>query len=187
MKRQEIENKEMIQFEHLYKTNAPRLIFYAEKYVDSDTAEDLVQDIYIKIWQKRTFLFLNEGLTTYLYRSVQHACLDCLKREEVKSNYVEEAINHLKIEEIYYNDDPESLFNEDERLQTIYQEVEKLPERCRDIFTMSYMEERKTPEIAKLLNISPRTVEAQLYKALKILRDVLSSVTFLFVELLLCK
>jgi RNA polymerase sigma-70 factor (ECF subfamily) len=151
------------------------LIFYAEKYVDSDTAEDLVQDIFIKIWQKKTFLFLNEGLTTYLYRSVQHACLDCLKREDVKDNYVDSVVNQLKIEEIYFNDDPEFLFNEDERLQMIYQEVEKLPERCRDIFTMSYMEERKTPEIAKLLNISPRTVEAQLYKALKTLRDVLFS------------
>ncbi|MDD4590676.1 MAG: RNA polymerase sigma-70 factor [Parabacteroides sp.] len=177
MKRQETENNEMIQFEHLYKTNAPRLIFYAEKYVDSDTAEDLVQDIFIKIWEKRTFLFFNGGLTTYLYRSVQHACLDCLKREDIKESYIESVIKQLKIEEIYFNDDPKSLFNKDERLQMIYHEVEKLPERCRDIFTMSYMEERKTPEIAKLLNISQRTVEAQLYKALKTLRDVLSGVT----------
>ena len=55
------------------------LIFYAGKYVNAVTAEDLVQDVFLKVWQKRTFLFLKEGIKTYLYRSVQHACLDYLK------------------------------------------------------------------------------------------------------------
>lgn len=49
------------------------LIFYAGKYVNAVTAEDLVQDVFLKVWQKRTFLFLKEGIKTYLYRSVQHA------------------------------------------------------------------------------------------------------------------
>ena len=112
------------------------LIFYAGKYVNAIAAEDLVQDVFFKIWQKTT---------------------------------------QLKIEEIYYNDDPQSLFAEDERLELIYKEMDKLPEKCREVFTMSYLEERKTSEIAVLLNISPRTVEAQLYKALKILRGILLS------------
>ena len=56
-----------------------------------------------------------------------------------------------------------------------YKEMDRLPEKCREIFTMSYLEERKTSEIAVLLNISTRTVEAQLYKALKILRGILLS------------
>ena len=60
------------------------LIFYAGKYVNAVTAEDLVQDVFLKVWQKRTFLFLKEGIKTYLYRSVQHACLDYLKHQEVK-------------------------------------------------------------------------------------------------------
>ena len=57
----------------------------------------------------------------------------------------------------------------------IYKEMDKLPDKCREIFTMSYLEERKTSEIAVLLNISTRTVEVQLYKALKILRGILLS------------
>ena len=69
----------MIQFKELYKSIAPMLIFYAGKYVNAVTAEDLVQDVFLKVWQKRTFLFLKEGIKTYLYRSVQHACLDYLK------------------------------------------------------------------------------------------------------------
>lgn len=82
------------------------LIFYAGKYVNAIAAEDLVQDVFFKIWQKRTFLFLKEGIRTYLYRSVQHACLDYLKHQEVKGDYINTVTTQLKIEEIYYNDDP---------------------------------------------------------------------------------
>ena len=101
--------------------------------------------------------------------------LDYLKHQEVKGDYINAVTTKLKIEEIYYNDDPQSLFAEDERLELIYKEMDKLPDKCREIFTMSYLEERKTSEIAVLLNISTRTVEAQLYKALKILRGILLS------------
>lgn len=169
------DNKKILdRFRELYKTHAPALIFYAGKYVDLTTAEDLVQDIFLKIWQKRAFVFLQEeGLKTYLYRSVQHACLDYLKHQEVKGDYVQSVTTRLKIEEIYYNDDPQALFSEDERLASIYREMEKLPDKCREIFCMAYLEERKTAEIAEILHLSRRTVEAQLYKALKILRSLL--------------
>lgn len=155
------------------------LIFYAGKYVDMTTSEDLVQDVFLRVWQKRTFLFLREGIKTYLYRSVQHACLDYLKHQEVKGDYVNVIMTKLKIEDIYYNDDPQSLFSEDDRLINIYKQMEKLPDKCREIFIMSYLDEKKTPEIAALLNISSRTVEAQLYKALKMLRN--SLLLFLFI------
>lgn len=153
---------------------APLLIFYAGKFVDRTTAEDLVQDVFLRIWQKRTLLFLKEGLKAYLYRSVQHACLDFLKHEEVEGSYLQEMTSSLKIEEInFYYDDVPSLFEEDERLVRIYAELEKLPQKCREIFVMSYLEERKTSDIATLLNLSKRTVETQLYKALKKIRDAL--------------
>ncbi|MCS2890527.1 RNA polymerase sigma-70 factor [Parabacteroides faecis] len=173
MKKFRKDDQELALFRELYKTNAPMLIFYAGKYVDMSMAEDLVQDVFLKIWQKRALLFLKEGMKTYLYRSVQHACLDYLKHQEVENCYMDSIITKIKIQEIYYNDNPKSIFQEDERLTQIYKEMDKLPEKCRTIFMMCYLEERKTSEIAALLNISTRTVEAQLYKALKTLRSML--------------
>ena len=121
-----IKNHELDKFKLLYLENAPRLIFYASKYVDSDTAEDLVHDIFIKIWQKKEIYSVEEGLKTYLFRSVQNACLDYLKHKSIEKTYADEVARRLKIE-----------------------------------------------EIAGMLNISQRTVEAQLYKGLKIIRNVL--------------
>ena len=134
-----IKNHELDKFKLLYLENAPRLIFYASKYVDSDTAEDLVHDIFIKIWQKKEIYSVEEGLKTYLFRSVQNAA------------------------EL-----------EKERLDSVYREIAKLPDRCREVFTLAYVDGKKSVEIAGMLNISQRTVEAQLYKGLKIIRNVLA-------------
>ena len=159
---------------------APLLISYAGKFVNEIVAEDLVQDVFLRIWQKRTPLLLKEGLKAYLYSSIQHACLDFLKHQKIEGNYCESIINRLKIEEIdYYNNNTKSVFDDDERIVQIYEELEKLPPKCKEIFTMSYLEERKTDDIAKLLSLSKRTVEAQLYKALKKIRNALLPLLFL--------
>jgi RNA polymerase sigma-70 factor (ECF subfamily) len=160
-------------FRALFKESAHILVFYAAKFVDRDTAEDLVQDVFLKIWNKRSFIFIKEGIHSYLYQATRHACLDYLKHQEVKAGYENVARFKLKIEELYFTDDPSFLFKEDNRLLSIYNEIDKLPDKCREIFVMAYLEERKTAEIATLLNISKRTVEAQLYKALKQIRETL--------------
>ena len=97
MDRPKEDDRELILFKELYKSIAPMLIFYAGKYVNAVTAEDLVQDVFLKVWQKRTFLFLKEGIKTYLYRSVQHACLDYLKHQEVKGDYINAVTTKLTI------------------------------------------------------------------------------------------
>jgi RNA polymerase sigma-70 factor (ECF subfamily) len=169
-----LKEKEILElFRALYKKNAPVLIAYAVKFTDSSTAEDIVQDIFLKIWTKRSFIFLKEGIQTYLYNAVRHACLDYLKHQEVKADYESEIQLKLKTEELYYTDDPDFLSQEDNRLASIYREIDKLPEKCREVFIMAYLEERKSEEIAVLLNLSKRTVEAHLYKALKIIRGAL--------------
>ena len=121
-------------------------------------------------------MFLKEGIKTYLYRSVQHACLDYLKHQEVKGDYINAVTTKLKNRRDYIT---MTICNPCLRKTSAWSLSIKRWISCRisvvKIFTMSYLEERKTSEIAVLLNISTRTVEAQLYKALKILRGILLS------------
>ena len=166
-------------FRSLYISHAPKLIFYACKYVDYDTAEDLVQDVFLRVWQKELFLTGEEGLRTYLFRAVQNACLDFLKHQEVEDNYIAAVTTQLKLEELDRDTLDSTLFAEDNRLLSVYREINRLPEKCREVFTLAYLGEKKTHEIASLLDISPRTVEAQLYKALKIIRNALLIIALL--------
>jgi RNA polymerase sigma-70 factor (ECF subfamily) len=159
----------------LYRKNVPLLIFYAAKFVGMDAAEDVVQDVFLKLWNKRLLIMWSESLSAYLFHAVRHACLDYLKHQEVKDTYENALSLKLKIEELYYTDAPDFLLQPDSRLLAVYAEIERLPARCKEIFIMAYIEERKTAEIASLLSISRRTVEAQLYKALKTIREALIS------------
>ncbi|MDR3268512.1 MAG: RNA polymerase sigma-70 factor [Tannerella sp.] len=175
MSEMQTEDENIERFKALYTKYAPALIAYAARFVDTGTAEDLVQDIFLKVWDKRAFIFLKEGIHTYLYQAVKHACLDHFKHEDVKADYASAILTKLKIEELYYTDDPDFIYHQDDRMLSIQKEIEKLPEKRREIFTMAYLEEKKSEEIALCLNLSKRTVEAQLYKALKNLRDALVS------------
>ena len=158
---------------------APILIFYAAKFVDKTAAEDIVHDVFLRVWQKQASLVMKERLKSYLFKSVQNSCLDYLKHLKVSDDYFNASITRFKIEEINFDKENQVNIEDEERLINIYEELEKLPPKCREIFTMHYMEERKTSDIAQILGLSKRTIEAQLYKALKKLRSVLLPVIFL--------
>lgn len=173
-------NQDFELFRALYMENAPKLTFFACKFVSVETAEDLIQDIFLKIWYRKVFLLSREGIRTYLYSAVKNGCLDYLKHQGVERNYVANAITNLKIEELSYFQHLSELFEEDERIALIYNEIGKLPEKCKEIFILSYLDEKKSEEIAEILHLSKRTVEAQLYKALKYIRTALKVFILLF-------
>lgn len=163
-------------FKKLYISYAAELTVAASRYVGMDNGEDLVQELFMKIWNKKLFLLVEpQELKYFLFSSIRNACLDFLKHEIVKQNYEDYYKKQLLIEELdahqTYFDNHE--FN-DEKLTLVFKEVNKLPESCREIFTDAYINEKKASQIAEERNISKRTVEAQLYKALKILRNSLS-------------
>lgn len=176
------------QFEKIYRELSPTLILYARKYVDAASAEDIVQNIFLKVWKKSDLLDWSEKLKSYLFQSVKNSCLDYLKHQKVKANHTELITIELKEEEIEYNSTI-NIFDKDERLTKLYAELDNLPPRCKDIFKMYYFEEKKSNEIANLLDISPRTVETQLYRALKQLRNAFLSTFFIFIHIFLnsCK
>ncbi|MFN0015252.1 MAG: RNA polymerase sigma factor [Saprospiraceae bacterium] len=136
---------------------------------DSDAAKDAVQEVFIRIWQKRTEIEVKSTLKGYLQRAVVNQCLAVLRSRKPTSD-----------PEIILAALPDSAPSAYDRLQTesleilVQAAVGQLPEQCRIIFRLSRFEELSYNEIADLLNLSPKTVENQIGKALRSLRQKLA-------------
>ena len=174
----------LIPFRNYYEANVSALILFARRFVSEEIAEDVVQDVFLDIWDHSG---LNKKLPSrsYLFMAVRNKCLNILIREQVKKNYIDSTELDNRILGLDYYDSFEKQLIDKEDMQYLYDEIEKLPEKCRIIFKMAYFEEKKNAEIAENLDISIRTVEHQLYLGLKTLRvrfmsDDKKSLFFLF-------
>ncbi|SDL01186.1 RNA polymerase sigma-70 factor, ECF subfamily [Catalinimonas alkaloidigena] len=166
-------------FEALFREHYGPLVQFATKYVGKDeTAEELVQELFSTLWIKAEALEIRTSLKSYLFGAVRNACLNHLKHEKVKQAYtlhVQHGPTHA----------PELDFLELEELkEKIEQAMDQLPEKCRAIFEMSRYEGKKYQEIADALQLSVKTVENQMGKALRILREALKDYLPLLVWLL---
>lgn len=162
------------QFKAFYIQHAKELIFFARKFVDHDTAEDIVHTVFLKIWDKRSTVVAEKGIKTYLLSMVQNACYDYLKRQIVEDNYLARAAREIKLDELnYYMSSKED--SDNDKIETLYAAIEQLPEKCKEIFKKAYLDEQPHADIAKEMGISVRTVETHVYKALKFLREKLIS------------
>lgn len=144
------------------------LVLFATKFsLDKETAEDLVQDVFVKLYEQKDRLQFHSSLKAFLYQSVRNRCIDLIRSSKTREKH------HV---EIKAGADLEGLNSEDLMLQSeleekIYHSIGQLPEQCQIIFKMNRFEGKKNQEIAEELNISKRTVEAQISKALKRLRE----------------
>ena len=164
-------------FIRLFEENYKSLVLYAKRFVmDTEIARDLVQDVFIYLWDKREQLSIDRSIDSYLYRAVHNACINHLKRESAKENYLKQFL--LKLNENTLatsgSEDAHELVIHNDLLARIEAIIESLPEQCKNIFRLSRFRGLKNKEIAKIYAISPRTVETQIYRALKILREKLS-------------
>lgn len=154
-------------FEMLFKTYYQPLCRYANSYMkDPDGAEEIVQAAFIGFWEKRKTISIETSLKSYLYRAIRNACLNELKHEQVKQKY----FANESIKEEAKSEPADHLAIHVELEDKIRAAIQTLPEQCRLIFTMSRFEELKYQEIADQLNLSVKTVENQMGKALKIMR-----------------
>lgn len=154
-------------FEETFRKYYQSLCNYANSILkEMDEAEEVVQNLFMSIWEKRNDLEINISLKSYLYRAVHNHCLNRIKHLKVREEYQQYATN-------FYDASYESVSQtvmKNELETKIEEAIRKLPEQCRLIFRMSRFEELKYHEIAEQLEISPKTVENQIGKALKILR-----------------
>lgn len=153
-------------FTHFYLENFRKLILVSDKYVqDIPVAEELVQDIFLKIWEDQEALAGIKSVKSYLYRSVVNSSINYINRQRNIEKH------HLQIAE---NISPEDLDVSDahnELVVLLYDEIALLPDKCRQVFKMSRLDGIKYRDIAAQLNISEKTVESHMGNALKILRS----------------
>jgi RNA polymerase sigma-70 factor (ECF subfamily) len=156
-------------FELLYKEHYKGLHAYVTTILrDEDGAEDVVQNTYLKLWKMREIGSFPESPAAYLYRSVYHESLNILKHKQVKMAH-EQTVMHTAA-----SDSASSMSSVREIERKLDHALKALPEQCRTIFQMSRFEELKYKEIADRLGLSVKTIEAQMGKALRLLRGALA-------------
>lgn len=157
-------------FEQLFREHYAPLVGYAMKLVrERDQAEDLVQQVFVGMWEKRDELQIDGNPRSYLLRSTHNACLNHLKHLQVR----EEHASHVK-SSVDQSEASDHLEQEEFRVQ-VQELIRDLPPQCRKIFLMSRLQGKKYQEIADDLQLSVKTVENQMGKALKILREALQT------------
>jgi RNA polymerase sigma-70 factor (ECF subfamily) len=173
-------------FDQIYLDHYPALHHYALTLLnDSALADEMVQDVFLKLLERQGPVAIHTSLKAYLYRSVHNECMNYFKHHRVKQKYQ----THT-----YYKMDQEKTQHPLDKLQyrefekRLYKAINDLPEQCRAIFQMSRFEELKYAEIAAQLGISIKTVDNQMGKALKRLRvqlaDYLPLMIWLLIKLL---
>ena len=158
-------------FDLLYKNFFKALVVYALQIVEeTKAAEDIVQELFSNIWEKKTQFSSIIYLRAFLYNAVRNASLDYLKHKNVEDNYLQELGESHQLYKI--NDDGEENFFSEEVYRQLFQTIDSLPQRCREIFLM-YMNGKKNLEIAEALHISLETVKTQKKRAMATLREKL--------------
>ncbi len=136
---------------------------------DGHTAEDLAQEVLMEVWRRRADLNVNISLKAYLRRSAVNKTLNFIRDRKIKWDDEDKLVSIPNKSEDIVN----SLVGQDLE-KTIHAAIDELPERCRLVFTLSRFEEMSNQQIADELGISIKTVENQMTKALKLLREAIS-------------
>ncbi len=154
-------------FESVFRSYYDQLAAFAYQYVsNTDLAEEIVQEMFSNLWAKSDGITIKTSIKSYLYGSVRNACLNHLKHLKVQKQHQEYEMQKSDFQEVDF-------LELDELQQKIDEALAKLPTKCREVFELSRFEEMKYKEIAVELNISIKTVESQMGRALKVMRDSL--------------
>lgn len=174
-------------FNRLFRHYYPRVMAYVTAMVEQEVAEDVVQDVFLHVWENRKKLYIGEGFHSYLFQSAYTRCVDHYRKTQSTDKYklhienvcLEECNALLKSEASVLKD----IFSKDfyEQLHNL---LEQLPSQRREVFILTYLEGLKAKEVSERLQIPQRTVESHIYLAIKYLRMHLSKNDFYLLSLL---
>ena len=143
------------------------LTVFATTYVNNlEPAREIVQDLFVSLYENRKSILIATSLKSYLYQSVKNRCLNYLKHLAVERKHIDKAVLEKELSE-----DLEARILETELEYKIFEIISELPPKCQQIFKMSRVQGLKNKEIAEKNAISIRTVETQISMALKALRE----------------
>jgi RNA polymerase sigma-70 factor, ECF subfamily len=158
------------EFESLFRSSYVSLVRYAKSIIrDHDSAEEIVQDLFFRLWQNREKINIESSLNGYLFRAVHNKCLHYINHLKIVGQHVQETAAGQSSR----SEDPVDIIRYKELQEKINLILERLPDRCSLIFCMSRFDGLKYNEIAEKLSVSVKTVEANMGRALKEFRKAL--------------
>ena len=169
-----------ISFEELFRTMYPKLYFYARRLVGNEhDADDVVEEVFMELWKRRDAVDFNDNIEGFLFRAVYTRSINMLKRNNASREHVRmlDEINERRMElSAVDNNTPVSEMENDDLGRAIDAAISELPDTCRRVFIKSYVDGMRNKEIASELDLSVRTVENHVFRALRYLRERLGKI-----------
>jgi len=173
-----LKKDDQLAYTEIFERYCKLLVNHAYKILgNQDEANDVVQEVFLSIWNKRQELILTGSLSSYLYKAVKNRILNHIAHEKVVSRYAESISNFIEDDYVF----ADFKLREEELEAIIAREIELLPAKMREVFLLRKVEDLSYEEIALQLNITDKTAKQQVYNSLKILREKLKNFMTVFV------
>jgi RNA polymerase sigma-70 factor (ECF subfamily) len=147
-----------------------------------------VQDVFVHTWQNRDTIVIHTSIKAYLFKSVYNRSLNNLNRLKMRHGKEREIEYTLKLHEAFLSDPDKNPVIQKLYMNEIRDElnlaIESLPDKCREVFKLSYRDDYRNKEISEMMNISVSTVEKHINHALKTLRKTLQHLKIVFINIL---
>lgn len=161
-------------FEYLFRLHYEPLLSYSVTITKSEAdSEEVIQELFYKLWKDRVKLNIKHSISAYLYQSVFHNSLQVVKKGKLNEKYIQHTLSQPR-----QDINPEEILKYEELNRTFFELMEELPERSRQIFKMNRIQGLKYKEIAEALSISLKTVEKNMTFSLKFFREKLKDYHF---------
>ena len=169
----------MNDFNNLFRKYHRRLLLYSLKYVESESdALDIVQNMFVAIWENEKYKQDEKLVNAYLFSSVKNGCLNYLKHQKIVKKFENEtSLQLMTMEAVHYQSGERSLI-EQENMKQINDAIDSLSDIYKEVIFLSRFEGLKNHEIAEKLNIPVRTVETRIFRALSTLKEKMLQKSF---------